>query len=94
MRLLIIIIEIALICYIFDKFCLWLERKGCLYYRNEKPKGGALGSALQELNAQLSPSNRYVVEMKQNEARFKKSETDAPSEPSDRGAEKDNGEPF
>jgi hypothetical protein len=94
MRLLTIIIEIVLICYIFDRFCLWLERKGCLYYRNEKPKGGALGSALQELNAKLSPSNRYVIEMKQNEARFKKSEADVPSEPSDCVNEKDNSESF
>ena len=83
MRLLLIIIEIAMGVYLFDKFCLWLELKGWLYYRNEKPRGGALGNMLQELNAHLSPSNRHVVEMKQNTARFKKSEANAPSDPKD-----------
>ena len=81
MRLVLLIITIALALYLFDKICLWLEYKGWLYYRNEKPKPGALGSALQELNAHLSPSTRHVVETKQNKARFKKSEADAPSDP-------------
>jgi hypothetical protein len=68
-------------CFLADKIGLWLERKGWLYYRHEKPRGGAFGNALQELNAQLSPSTRYVVEIKQNETKFKKNEADTPSEP-------------
>jgi hypothetical protein len=83
MNIICLIVLFVIGIWLFDKTCLWLERKGLLYYRNEKPKGGILGSALQELNAQLSPSNRHVIEMKQNTARFKKSEADAPSEPSD-----------
>ncbi len=81
MQLFIIFVKITLAVYLFDKLCLWLERKGWLYYRNEKPKGGIVGSALQELHAHLMPSSRHVVEMKQNEARFKKSESRSPSEP-------------
>jgi hypothetical protein len=69
--------------WLFDKTCLWLERKGWLYYRFEKPQKGIIGDVLQELNAHLSPSNRHVVEMKQNTARFKKSEADTPSDPND-----------
>lgn len=79
MRLFLIIIEIGLALYLFDKFCLWLEGKGWLYYRNEKPKGGAFGSTLQELNAQLLPSNRHVIEMKENTVKFKNSQAEAPS---------------
>ena len=83
MNIIYLVFLFAIVSWLFDKACLWLEYKGLLYYRNVKPKGGILGSALQEFNAQLSPSNRHVIEMKQNTARFKKSESDAPSEPSD-----------
>ena len=83
MRLFILIIEVSLVLYLLDKLGLWLERKGWLYYRHEKPRGGGMGSILQELNAQLLPSNRHVIEMKQNEAIYKKSEAEAPSEPVD-----------
>ena len=51
-------------------------------YRHEKPQGGAFGSALQELHAQLSPSSRYVIEMKQNGAIFQMSSVEASNEPS------------
>jgi hypothetical protein len=74
MKVLISVFTILFIAFLLDKIGLWLEQKGHLYYRNEKPRGGLLGSALQELNAQLAPSNRYVVEMKQNDVRFKKNE--------------------
>ncbi len=81
MHLFIILIKIALSAFLFDQFCLWLERKGWLYYRNKKPTGGAIGGALQELNALLSPSNRHVIETKQNEVQLKKSEAGAKGEP-------------
>lgn len=72
-----------LVCYLFDQGCLWLERKGWLYYRHKKCQTSGLGSALQELQAQLLPSSRYVIEVKQNEAQFKQSHSDASSEPVD-----------
>ena len=66
-----------LILFLADKVGLWLERKSYLYYRRNKSQARALGSVLLELNVLLSPSNRYIVEMKQNEVRFKKSEADS-----------------
>ena len=50
------------------------------FYRHSKPKGDICGTALQELNALLLPSNCHVIEIKQNEAIHKKSGADAPSE--------------
>ncbi|MBI2786846.1 MAG: hypothetical protein HYX60_11330 [Legionella longbeachae] len=76
-------IEIIFALFLLDKFGLWLERKGWLYYRHEKSQGGVCGSVLQELNALLTPNNRHVIEMKHNQAKYKKSEADAPSEPID-----------
>lgn len=81
MQLLIITIEIALALYLLNKLGLWLERKGWIYYRHKKPTSGILGNTLQELNALLLPSDRHVIELKQNEAIYKKSEADAPSAP-------------
>ncbi len=74
MKILLIVFTIFLIIFLADQVGLWLERKNYLYYRRNKPQGGAFGSTLLELNAQLSPSNRYIVEMKQNDVRYKKNE--------------------
>lgn len=65
----------------FHKLCLWLEDKGWIYYRHKKPQSGIIGNTLQELNAILQPSTRHTIEMKQNEARFKRHSSDVPSEP-------------
>lgn len=83
MHLLTVTIEIIIALYLLDKLGLWLERKGWLYYRLEKPQGGVCGSVLQELNAILTQSDRHIIEMKQSQAKYKKSEADAPSEPID-----------
>ena len=80
MQLIIIILVSIFALYLLDQLGLWLERKGWLYYRHSKPKGGICGTALQELNALLLPSNRHVIEIKQNEAIYKKSEADASGE--------------
>ncbi len=83
MRLIIIILAGMVALYLLDQLGLWLERKGWLYYRRRKPESGIIGNSLQELNALLLPSNRHVIEVKQNEAIYKKSEADAPSDPVD-----------
>jgi len=59
--------------WLFDKTCLWLERKGWLYYRFKKPQKGIIGDVLQELNAQIMPSNRHVIVAKKQETQYKKS---------------------
>ena len=50
--------------FLIDRFGLWMEGKGWLYYRHKKPSGG-IGNALQEFNALLNPSARQVIEVKQ-----------------------------
>jgi hypothetical protein len=84
MRLITIMLGIVLTFYLLNKFGLWLERKGLLYYRHIKPQGGGVSAVLQELNAYLLPSARHVVEMKQNQVKHQKREADSPSEPLDR----------
>lgn len=63
--------------WFFDKACLWLERKGWLYYRFKKPQTGIIGAGLQELNAQIMPSNRHIIVAQKQEVQAKKSLPDA-----------------
>lgn len=83
MRIIIYSLSVLLLFVLLDKLGLWLESKGWLYYRKCKPTSGILGNSLQELNAIFMPSNRHVIEAKQNEIAYKKHEADAPSEPMD-----------
>ncbi len=58
--------------WLFDKTCLWLERKGLLYYRFKKPQKGIIGAVLQELNAQIMPSSRHVIVAQKQEVQSQK----------------------
>ncbi|TAL62231.1 MAG: hypothetical protein EPN84_06830 [Legionella sp.] len=72
MRILALCIVIVVSLWVFDRICLYLERKGLLYYRNKKPKEGIEGSALLELNAIYLPTNRHVIAAQQEQAEHKK----------------------
>lgn len=80
MHIIIITVSVCIGMYLIDQFLLWLERQGFLYYRHHKSKEGVLGNALMELQAYLNPSARHVIEVKQNTAKFKKGEADAPGD--------------
>ncbi len=69
-------IFLIIFLWLFDKLCLWLERKGWLYYKHHKPQSGLIGTALQELNAQLVPSQRHAVVAKQEKHCEQKEQTD------------------
>lgn len=61
-----IILAIIVGLVLFDRVCLWLESKGWLYWRKNKPDcRGGIGNALQELNSMLAPSTRHTIEAKQ-----------------------------
>lgn len=55
--------------FTLHKFCLFLERKGWLYYRHKSPSGGGIGNALQEFEAFLNPSSRQVIEVVQKDSK-------------------------
>lgn len=76
MNALIIFILVLLFVIIFDKSCLWLEKKGYLYYRHKKPTKGIVGASLQELNAQFLPSHRHIVIAKEQKGGCKQNQKD------------------
>ena len=84
MTLFIYLIGFVFVGYVLDKCGLWLEQKGWLYYRHQKPQKGIIGSALQELNAQLLPNHRHIVVAKAQREYSKTIEKDsAPDQSND-----------
>lgn len=80
MKILLTVIAICVGLYITDRICLWLERKGLLFYRNNKPEGGVIGSTLLELQNIVNPSTRHTIEMKQNVIVIKRCDDDKDAE--------------
>jgi len=74
MRIIFYFFLMVALAFVIDQLGLYLERKGLLYYRKIKPKKGIIGSALQELNAQLAPSHRHALVAKQEQIVRKKEE--------------------
>lgn len=64
-----VILLLLLGWFLIDQFFLWMEIKGWIYYRLNKPSGSGVGNALEEFNALLNPSVRRVIEVKEQEAR-------------------------
>jgi hypothetical protein len=56
--------------YLVDKYFLWLEEKGWIYWRKKKPTvTGGIGNTLQELNIFLNPSAKHMIEAKQHQTK-------------------------
>jgi hypothetical protein len=73
-------LSIAGVLFLVDRLGLWMERKGWLYYRYEKPKGG-MGNALQEFNAFLNPSARHTLELKNKDKKQRDDQGDKKDHP-------------
>jgi len=66
-----------------DRFLLFAERRGWIYYRKKKPSSSALGNACLEIQQILEPSKKYVVQIKKEEKRDQQEAGDLPSEEED-----------
>ncbi len=67
MLLLLKILGIAIALFCLDRLCLYLERRGWMYYRRRKPPGGAIGDVFLEMQSFVQPSIRDVMEHRQEE---------------------------
>lgn len=59
------ILACCLLVFFLDRFLLWIEKKGWLYYRKRKSPGGFSGNALLEVNSIFQPSSHNVIYVKQ-----------------------------
>lgn len=82
MKFFLIMMLIIISLYFADRICLWLERRGWLYYRRKKPESSILGNAFLDLQTILNPSAQYIIEMKQKENVVMKNEAEAPTDES------------
>ena len=73
-----------------DRLLLWAESKGWLYYRRNKPRGGAAVYHLLEMSSILDPTFTEVIEMKVQEAK-QEVESGDPPPGSQRAAEDSDG---
>lgn len=72
MRYLEFILIVAIGLFFFDKLSLWLEEKGVVYYRKQKPSSSGIGNAIQELDQILNPKSQYIIEAKREKNILKK----------------------
>ena len=57
----------ALSLWALHHLCLWLERRGWLFYRDRKPSSSAVGSAFLNLESFVRPAARHEIEAHQEE---------------------------
>ena len=78
MSYLLIGIIVAVVLCLLDMLALWAERRGWIYYRQNRSSGDAVRNAFLDLQAFLEPSTRHVIEERK---RIKKDEQDSGDKP-------------
>jgi hypothetical protein len=71
------IVAIVLGLFALHRLALWMESRGWIYYVKTRASGGALASAILELQQIAQPGTRYILEMK----RESHAEQDGESDP-------------
>jgi hypothetical protein len=67
MKAVVIVILIVLGLAGLHLLALWLERKGWLYYKHEKPGSHRLGNAFLEIQSILEPGKKIIIEARERE---------------------------
>ncbi len=70
---------IVVALFALDRLLLWLESKGWLYYRRNKPRGGASVYHLMELHSVFEPGIQEVIEIKVHEEQDQDESGDPPA---------------
>ncbi len=60
---------------------LWMERKGWIYYKHNKPSRSRLGTAFLEVQSILEPNKKHIIQIKKDEKRATEESGDKPGEP-------------
>jgi hypothetical protein len=57
-----LMVTVSVVLFVLDRWGLWMERQGWIYWRKNKGMSTRLGNAFLELHSMLEPSKRHVVE--------------------------------
>lgn len=80
MKAIVIAVAILLGGMLLHLLALWMERKGWIYYKHNKPSSNALGNAFLEVQSILEPDKKHVIEIKKEQ---KKANEESGDEPGD-----------
>jgi hypothetical protein len=70
------IVAIALGLFVLQRLALWMESRAWIYYLKTQGSGGALASAILELQQIAQPGTKYVLEMKRGSRTERDDESD------------------
>jgi hypothetical protein len=88
MKLLVALVVIVGGLFALDRFALWMESRGWIYYRRRKPSTSTLGNAFLQVQSLLEPEKRTLLEVRREE----QVEEDESGEPPDPGATDEDAE--
>jgi len=68
----------VLALFAIDQLALWAERRGWLYWRKTKRRGGGVGDVFLGVEGNLNPRAEYVAQAKQAKKREDRAAGDPP----------------
>ncbi len=80
MKLLVVLVVIVGGLFALDRFALWMESRGWIYYRRRKPSTSTLGNAFLQVQSLLEPEKRTLLEVRREE-QVEEDESGEPPEP-------------
>ncbi len=69
MKLILVVFSILAAGTLLHFLFLWMEGKGWIYYKRNKPSRTALGNAFLEVQSILEPGKRHLAEIRKDERR-------------------------
>jgi hypothetical protein len=78
-----IVVAVAIALFLLDRFLLWCESRGWIYYRRSKASPGTAASAFLEMQAMLEPGKEHILKESKRvqEERDDEGEPPEPSSP-------------
>lgn len=86
MKVFLILIAVAAALYALDRFLLYCESRGWIYWRKKNSSPGTVGSAFLEVHSLLEPSKKHVLVIQKEQHHEEDDEGDPPAPPGDPAA--------
>jgi len=87
-----VMVTVSVALFVLDRWGLWLERQGWIYWIKNNGMSTRLGNAFLELHSMLEPSKRHVVEVRKKEKRDQAESGDPESPDAVAGRDESGGE--
>ena len=81
MKWIVIVAAVVLGSILLDQLALWMERRGWIYYRRNKPSRSRLGTAFLEIQSILEPDKKHIIEVKKEDKKQSQELGDEPGDP-------------